>query len=372
MKKAIGIMVIISVLGGLLLSENFERAERKVVSYNAQAMSIEDNGLVRMLGRYSIQDDAIFFDYTLSGMEFSFTGTKCVVSFCSDFLSAPDKHAVVGIFINNDESESMRLEMTREECEYTIYESEQTTTAVIRLEKLSEAKQGTIGIKQIEVYGQEPTITATKPKEKLFWFIGDSITCGMGNETNATEEFVTIKENGNMTYGAIAARNLQADVEFISYSGIGLVWGTSEELIPMTEMYLYSGYTRGDRSSEFWEINREPDVICVHLGTNDSKYMDTEERKEMFCETYVDFMKQLRREHKDTLLVVLYGPMRIEYCDVIEDCVARYKGETRDANCEILIFDETLCVGSGCGGHPTVETHKNMGEKLTGLLEKKL
>ena len=39
---------------------------------------------------------------------------------------------------------------------------------------------------------------------------------------------------------------------------------------------------------------------------------------------------------------------------------------------ECIIFDRELRVGSGCGGHPTIDTHKNMAEVLIDFLEKRL
>lgn len=373
MKKRHGIIicsVIVFVLVVIsVLMYNKVQAERKI-TYNAQNLATEENGLIRMLGRYSIEDDRLFFDYTLSGLEFSFTGTKCVVSFCSDFLSSEDRHAVVGVFINDAKEESARLVIDKETCKYTIFSSLKEENVVIKLVKFSEAKQGTVGIEKIEIYGDEPQLAATAEKEHLFWFIGDSITCGMGNETTADEEFTTLKENGNLSYGAITARNLGADVEFVSYSGIGLIWGTSDDMPPMTEMYRYSGYTRGKREPQLWEVKKEPDVICVNLGTNDTKFMESEADKEQFVSTYVDFLKELRSAHEDALLVVCYGTMQLEHKDVVEESFALYKAQTMDENCECLIFDEGLRVGSGCGGHPTVETHKNMAEALTELLEK--
>ena len=266
-----------------------------------------------MLGRYSLDKDKVFFDYTLSGIEFNFTGSKCVVTFCSDFLSDEDKHAVVGVFINDSEEENMRLLIDKKTCEYTDFETDREETVVIKLGKLSEAKQGTVGVKEIKIYGDDPTISRTAEKEKLFWFIGDSITCGMGNETTESEKFTTIKENGNMTYGAITARNFQADVEFISYSGIGLIWGTSEDTPPMTEMYQYSGYTRGRREIQRWKGKREPNVICINLGTNDSKHIQSEEDRKYFESRYVEFLKELRSEHSDALLIICYGTMNVLY-----------------------------------------------------------
>ena len=347
-------------------------AEEKVICYTAQDLTNKESELVRMLGRYSIEPNEVYFDYTLSGIEFEFVGSKCDVSFCSDFLSDEDKHAVIGVFLNDSEEESIRLSISKETCEYTVYESTKEEMVKIRLVKLSDAKQGTVGITQLRLYGKEPQIKKTQDKDMLFQFIGDSITCGMGNETSFGEPFTTIKENGNMSYGAITARNFQADVEFISYSGVGLIWGTSKDTPPMTEMYQYCGYTRGNRIPQLYNTEREPDIICVNLGTNDSKYIENEEEKIQFIETYVEFLKDLRREHPKALLVICYGTMRLEWKDMIKECYTRYTEITKDSNCEYLLFGEDLKVGDGCGGHPTVETHKNMAIALSELLEKRL
>lgn len=340
----------------------------------AEELCNEEMTPVRFLGRYSLEEEhTIWFDYTLSGMEFSFTGKKCIVHFSSDFLSDEDKHAMVGVFLNHSDTEAMRLEIGSTSCDYTVFQSAADQTVLIKIVKLSEAKQGTVGITGMTVYGKSPTIEKTPEEERLFQFIGDSITCGMGNETEYDEEFTTLKENGSMTYGAITARKMSADVEFISYSGIGLIWGTSDDIPPMTEMYRYSGFSRGGgyRAGQ-WEGTRKPDVICVHLGTNDSKHMESSLDYALFQKTYVEFLKDIREKNPDAHLAVCYGPMNPDFQDTVRDVVLQYQTETGDDKIGFVLFDASSEERKGVGDHPTLETHKRMAEILTEYLEQRL
>ncbi|MCM1144046.1 MAG: SGNH/GDSL hydrolase family protein [Blautia sp.] len=362
------------VLLGLLVVIAFSLCQNRNRTVTAGELYGGDRDSVRFLGRYSLdEEETLWFDYTLSGMEFSFTGKKCIVHFVSDFLEEEGLHAVVGVFLNNADTETMRLEIGSSPCDYTVFESGREQTVLIKIVKLSEAKRGTIGVAGMTICGKAPEVVKTPEKERLFQFIGDSITCGMGNETEQDEAFTTLKENGNMTYGAITARNMDADVEFISYSGIGLIWGTSEDTPPMTEMYRHSGFSRGGgyRTGQ-WENVRKPDVICIHLGTNDAKHLKDSPEYPLFQETYVEFLKDIRAENSSAYLAVCYGPMNVDFESVIREIVLQYQKETGDERSGFVLFDAYPEEQKGVGGHPTVETHKRMAEILTEYLERQL
>ena len=69
---------------------------------------------------------------------------------------------------------------------YTVFEKETEEQCTIKIVKLSEAAQSTMGIKSIEVTSKGD-ITPTENKEKFIEFIGDSITCGYGVEDEVKE-----------------------------------------------------------------------------------------------------------------------------------------------------------------------------------------
>ena len=55
--------------------------------------------------------------------------------------------------------------------------------------------------------------------ERRMLIVGDSISCGYGNEAARDEHNPLDKENGYMTFGAIAARSLGAELQIVAWSG---------------------------------------------------------------------------------------------------------------------------------------------------------
>ena len=114
-------------------------------------------------------------------------------------------------------------------------------------------------------------------------FIGNSITCGYGNEGLKKEEgFDYATENHYYSYASITARNLQAQHWVVARSGIGAYrnydgpkTGNPDSNMPV--QYEYTGYAwkpelRKEPTflQEKWDFNRyQPDVVCINLGTND-------------------------------------------------------------------------------------------------------
>ncbi len=69
-------------------------------------------------------------------------------------------------------------------------------------------------------------LTAIKKRNQSIEFIGDSYTCGYGNEGKSHDEkFDYATENNYLSYGAVIARKLAANYVGICRSGIGMYQG---------------------------------------------------------------------------------------------------------------------------------------------------
>ena len=121
------------------------------------------------------------------------------------------------------------------------------------------------------------------PSKKID-FIGNSITCGYGNDglvcfpTHYSYE----TQNHYLFYAQIAARQLGAVAYIAARSGIGVYrnyngprTGTPDNRIDV--QYEYTMYAEksafrreGGAMNERWDFSRfQPDVVCINLGTND-------------------------------------------------------------------------------------------------------
>ena len=124
-------------------------------------------------------------------------------------------------------------------------------------------------------------------------FIGDSYTCGYGNEgTSPQEHFKFETENNYLSFGAITARALNAQYLAVCRSGIGIVQGYGGKR-NFTMPAVYDEVV--SNSSVTWDYSKyQPDVVVIDLITNDlSAPLDSTE----FTGKYLEFLKRIRTNY---------------------------------------------------------------------------
>src|SRR5690606_17269343 len=114
-------------------------------------------------------------------------------------------------------------------------------------------------------------------------FIGNSITCGMGNDASAiacnTREWYD-QHNAYMAYGPLTARKLNARWQLTAESGIGLIHSCCNKKTTMPQVF--DKINVADDTIA-WDFSRyQPDVVTVCLGQNDGIQDST-----AFCNAYV-------------------------------------------------------------------------------------
>lgn len=212
--------------------------------------------------------------------------------------------------------------------------------------------------------------------ERRIEFIGNSITCGFGIESeNPTETFTYETENHYYTYAARTARALKAQHLVVARSGIGIYrnFGAprSGSIDCMPAMYRQVLFTD---STELWDHSLyTPEVVCINLGTNDTSLGNYE--MDLLIEGYRGFLKQLREIYPYAKLILLSGSMMNgkslddvkKAMDIVVDELAR-KGDK-----EVYRFDmspQTGSLGIGAGYHPSMRQHQKMASELTAFLKK--
>ena len=216
-------------------------------------------------------------------------------------------------------------------------------------------------------------------------FVGNSITCGYGNEGyDKFEHFEYETENHYYSYASITARSLGAQHWVVARSGIGAYrnyngpkTGNPESNMPV--QYEYTGYALhpGFRQeatflSEKWDFSRyQPDVVCINLGTNDlsTNNYDLTLLKQGYQKLY-----QLVREHNPQAKIVLltgsmlYNQEQREAQQLLNEVMneARQAGDK-----EVYRFDMTQIMsdeGYGNDWHPNIRQDEKMASELTPFL----
>lgn len=358
-------------------------------------------GKLTFFGRtiFERASNAVFFNWSGSGFEMSFFGSRVEAEFVglADFYPTEGTNLPWLAIMTDDASEVKKvIEVPEGVSTCTIFEVREKGTHTIRVVKRSENTKGRVGIRKIIVDG-ELVQPYPRGSRRRLEFIGDSITCGFGNETDSSGAFSTALENGLEAYSAITAKLLDADYHSICISGIPLCHSYNENFRivlpdfpdfqpPRRAMEDYYAYTdrfhqcEGGMTASFEEWNFErfkPDAIIINLGTNDAFRVkasgnDPAEEKH-FERRYKEFLYALRRLNGDRPVIgCTLGSMDYYLYDNILRAADEYKAETGDKRIFCYKFGGIFLWNEGIGAldHPSVKTHRRMGRELAEVLQK--
>ena len=203
-------------------------------------------------------------------------------------------------------------------------------------------------------------------------FIGDSITCGFGNEAaNKDEPNSASNSNHYLSYAAIAARRLGAQHVSVSVSGIRLT--EAQGLQSMPTVYRRTGPRVDDPPWDFGRAPR-PDVVVVNLGTNDFHFVD-DLKAEEWERSYNAFLDFIRARRPDAHIFLANGPMmpldlKLEHLRRWNREVVEQRRAAGDRKLYLLDFNiQDPSDGFGSGWHPSLKTHEKMAAQLVSAIK---
>lgn len=337
---------------------------------------------VKMLGRTVLLKDFLLLAYSGSGFEFSFKGSKAVITVLGDSSVAPDNEinmARFAVYVNGERT----IDCMMDEKEKKVCIETDGDDTVVRFIKLSETAMSVIGVKSIET-DAEDGIHPTEKKAHFIEFVGDSITCGYGVDDECAEHnFKTGTEDVTKAYAYRTAAKLDADYSCVSISGYGIITGYTDNDITHPEQRLplfydklgfsycnLDGVTPSDIEWNFSDY--KPEVVLINLGTNDDSYTkDFADRQQIYQDEYVVFLKHVRKMNPDAKIVCALGIMGDRLLPRVEAAVDVYSKETGDTNITTVGFTpQNPEDGYAADWHPTFVTHGKAADKLTAELKK--
>ncbi len=262
-------------------------------------------------------------------------------------------------------------------------------------------------------------------------FIGDSITCGYGNEgRNATCPYdiptrqvkndkgvlVDVKipetENIYLAYGSLVARRLGAQATTLCYSGKGVALNYREEGAGEGKVEDPSGPVKADPDAKTtvpeyylrtlanekpdpqqvgstWDFAKEvpPQVVVINLGTNDfARDVDQNTIADgvdlnAFREKYRAFVTLVRKLRPKAKMFLAVPPMlsdqfpfpnaRSDFRDTLRGLVEE-RNVSGDGDVFFLELVEMASrYGLGCDYHPNLEVHRIMADQVVGAIRAK-
>ncbi len=334
---------------------------------------------MKVMGRYDRLDEMLYLCYSGAYIEFLFVGCYLEVEMLSDFVSNKEA-CIMGVYL--DGKIHSRLKLNKGIHRYILIDSTERISVKVRLIKLTEVQYATSAIHALFT-DDEATIQPTKYQRRKIEFIGDSITCGYGNEGNQYGSFTTEEENAVKSYAILCAEELKADFQLISFSGIGIISRYIEPdieepltdvlmpiIYPYTDWYLYK--RKEIKNKHLWNFNEFiADIVVINLGSNDASYIrNQKDRENYFVEEYQKFISTVRKYQPESVIICTIGVMEGKISLVVQKAVSLYKEHTGDN--KVHFFEEEAIrseEGIGTAGHPTVRTHERMAQKLKEYIQ---
>jgi lysophospholipase L1-like esterase len=242
----------------------------------------------------------------------------------------------------------------------------------VEIYRRTEANQGVSRFLGFD-FGPDGNLLPPMQHTRRIEVIGDSITCGYGNEgANESCPFSPETENHNQSYAAVAARALEADLSTVAWSGKGIIYNYGEDTLePLPELYDRAIPSETDSQ---WDFGFIPDAVVINLGTNDFS-TDGDPSPELFRDSYATFLEHIRSKYPQASIFCTVGPMLGgDDLNAARAGIAAAVGVRNAAGDDhVEAWEMDIANDSpGCDWHPSIATHQAMADALTAKLREAL
>jgi lysophospholipase L1-like esterase len=319
------------------------------------------------------------FAYTGVSIRFRFEGATCILHLKNKSIAKDNNNSFYKnyytVLVDN---EKPRLIAVANEDETIKLKSLSKGIHEVLIFKRTEAMVGEGIFEGIEIEKDKTLLPITNKKLRKIEFIGNSITCGYGNEGSSKDcHFSPETENGYMSYGAIVARQLDANYLAVAYSGRGM-YRNYDQTTSNAMSVIYDRIFPDSINAPKWNYKRwQPDVVVINLGTND--FAKGIPDSVIFINTYVNFLKRMRIYYPSATILCIEGPMTndsyppgIMTFSKVKNYIIASKNrmeQVGDKNIYTFFPSQQESPDYGCDYHPTIKRHEKMAEELSKVIK---
>lgn len=348
---------------------------------------------IQYIGRIDdTRKEALSFSHPGVNISLRFTGTRLHVLLDDNALSQTAQTTnYFNVIVDNAPPRLLKTLPTQKE--YVLAQNLPSGTHTVTLFKRSESSHGDdLNVGKITITGfridKNEQLLPTTPPSVRMEFIGDSITCGYGNEHSSPnpvdDHFTTLNSNAYMAWGAIASRMLNAQYVAVAYSGRGMIRNFAGHASPtLPDVYLKIHPDEPD--SPLWEPSRyTPDIVVVNLGTNDfseglTPGVAVNEVQKEYTVRYIKFIQELLGYYPKAHFILAIGPMlsnnypngynalaRVR--DAIQETIRTLTSKGYNQIHSLELSPQQPPFGEDF--HPTIATHQKMADELVSFIKK--
>lgn len=325
----------------------------------------------------NMKEERVLLIGSASSVSFAFTGNSCEIALQSvDTNEHPNS-----VSLELDGQYIGRLKVEQGELRnYTISIPNNKTQHKLSIFKATEAANGAVLFSGTTA----KVVPSIIKKKKKIEFIGDSITCGFGNDTSATacgEGQWFDQHNAYYSYASILSRKLNTDFVLSSVSGIGMYRNWNDEhqngaIMPDVYENLYLNKD----SFKPYNFAFQPDIISICLGTNDLSDGDGIKNRlafneEKYISNYINFIKTVYKHAPKTRIILLNSPMvsgekNIVLLRCLNKIIQAFENDKEHK--PISLFEFQPMSPKGCGYHPDINDDQVMANQLFPFFKKLL
>jgi lysophospholipase L1-like esterase len=199
--------------------------------------------------------------------------------------------------------------------------------------------------------------------------LGDSVTCGADMERGAGNKDTPDWWNPRLSYGMLAARALDAQVQLVCYGGRGLVrsWNGRTDEFQLPAFYDLA-IADAAHPVRWDQAGYDPDLIVIAIGTNDFNPGIPDHAA--YVDAYTAFLRRVLRDHAHAQVALtegalLDGDKKAALIGYLKEAAAR----AGDARVHVLA-PAAHQPGDAVNGHPTTAQHAVMAAELLPQLRR--
>lgn len=354
-------------------------------AYGAESMELPvtiapDHPSIRYIGRFDKTDPKLYrFVWAGSSFVFRFEGSAVNLLMKDECPGGPNK---LGGNTNNyltvivDDLAPLELSLEKDKKVYRIAEKLPEGIHTATVFRRNCPRIGGIHFLGLQLEAGKSLADPPPAKTRCIEVIGDSISVGYGIlGANAASPGIPMNEDCYLSYGAVAARQLDADFACIAWSGFGVYRDLNNK--PENVLANLYGLTVPKDAKSLWAYkDYTPGVVVINLGTND--FEKGAPPKAEFNAAYRSLAESVwAHAPKAHVFCVAGGMLEDDKTAVLKEYLTELIAELAKEgkkNIHLVVFPNQTTIPGGIAGqcHPSVKTHAAMAEVLVREIKKEL
>jgi lysophospholipase L1-like esterase len=324
-----------------------------------QTIAAADAHVARMGRTVAELEGTVRFGYPGVTLLLAVDGTRLAVD------AAGSANSLVDVVVDGKPAGTLHL--APQVKRYDVFKDAAPGPHKVELVHRSETWLGVASIARFTADGTFLPAPALPPRRMLV--LGDSVTCGADMERGAGNKDTPDWWNPRLSYGMLAARALDAQVQLVCYGGRGLVrsWNERTDEFQLPAFYDLA-IADAAHPVKWHQADYDPDLIVVAIGTNDFNPGIPE--RAAYVDAYTAFLRRVLRDHPHAQValtegVLLDGDKKAALIGYLKEALARV-GDPRVH----LLAPAAHQPGDTVNGHPTTAQHADMAAELLPQLRR--